>query len=417
VVISQDQADRGALAPERPTGVTGGADDVAEHLRGTCPPAYVLGAHEAGLAVIRSLARAGITVVAVTTSPNEHGRRSRAVNRAVTAPDPATRAREYVDLLAGLATSHGPGVVFPTTDEALEAVAAHRDELARHHLVACSDDAVAQMFLDKSRTDAVALEVGVDVPATASPTSAEELDDCIARIGFPCLVKPRESFRYHRAFGVKMKRVEDADELRAAWSEAHALGLRMLIQELVVGPETAGVNYNVYMVDGEPLVEFTSRKVRLSPPNFGYPCAVVTATVPEVVEPGRAIVRGMGIEGFANVEFKQDERTGRYRLMEVNGRPNMSGQLAVRCGVDFPLMTYRHLVDGEPPQAARCTPGVYWVDEYRDPFAVAKRWRTERGVSLRDATRPYGARHVFATFSLRDPAPFLARLRTKLGGR
>ena len=269
VVISQDQADRGARAPER----------------GTRPPAYVLGAHEAGLAVIRSLARAGITVVAVTTSPNEHGRRSRAASRTVTAPDPATRSREYVDLLIRLAASDGPGVVFPTTDEALEAVAAHRDELARHHLVACSDDAVAQTFLDKSRTDAVALKVGVDVPQTASPASGEELDDCIARIGFPCLVKPRESYRYHRAFGVKMKRVEDADELRAAWSEAHALGLRMLIQELVVGPETAGVNYNVYMVEGEPLVEFTSRKVRLSPPNFGYPSRSLPGACPKSSSP------------------------------------------------------------------------------------------------------------------------------------
>lgn len=49
----------------------------------------------------------------------------------------------------------------------------------------------------------------------------------------------------------------------------------------------------------------------------------MSAAVPEIVEPGRRIVRGMGIEGFANVEFKRDERDGRYKLMEVSGRANL----------------------------------------------------------------------------------------------
>src|SRR5207249_9127600 len=116
-----------------------------------------------------------------------------------------------------------------------------------------------------------------------------------------------------------------------------------------------------YVVDGAPVVEFTSRKVRLAPPDFGFPTAVVSAPVPEVVGPGRRIVAAMGIEGFANVEFKRDARDGSYKLMEVNGRPNMSGALAVRCGIDFPLIAYRHLVHGVVPTAQRWERGVYWV--------------------------------------------------------
>ncbi|PVZ07978.1 ATP-grasp domain-containing protein [Actinomycetospora cinnamomea] len=414
MAISQGQAS--CSVPVTAKGGGGAGDVLAARLRGTPVPAYVLGGHEAGLAVVRSLGRAGIPVVVVTTTPTEHARRSTAVSRTVTAPDPSAHARDYVDVLVRLAATDGPGVVFPTTDEALEAVALYRDDLARHHLVACSADDVARTFLDKSLTSQVAAAAGVDAPGTASPTSEAELDECIRRIGFPCLVKPRESYRYHRAFGVKMKRADDADQLRAAWREADALGLGMLIQELVPGPETAGVNYNVYMVDGEPLVEFTSRKLRLAPADFGYPCAVVTASVPEVVEPGRAIVRGMGIEGFANVEFKQDQRDGRYRLMEVNGRPNMSGQLAVHCGVDFPLLTYRHLVDGELPRPVTYPEGVYWIDEARDPAAVAARWR-QGGTTARTGAAPYRGSHVFATFSAADPVPFLSRMRAKLRGR
>jgi len=376
------------------------------------PPAYVLGGYEAGLAVIRSLGRAGIPVVSVVSCDLERAQRSRHVGAAVRAPDPADRRREYVDLLLGLANRHGTGLVVPTTDESLDAVAAHRDELARTHLVAAPPAEVASVFLDKELTSAAAVAAGVAAPRTASPDSESELEHLARDLAFPVLVKPRESYRYSRAFGVKMHRVEDRAQLREAWRRAHELGIGTLVQELIPGPETGGVNYNVYVVDGDPVVDFTSRKVRLAPRDFGYPCAVVSGHVDEVVEPGRRIVRQMGIEGFANVEFKRDERDGRYKLMEVNGRPNMSGALAVRCGVDFPLMTYRHLVDGTVPTSPGGAAGVYWINDGVDPGAATRRWR--RGeLSLRAGVAPYASRRVFASFTPADPAPALARVAAK----
>lgn len=377
-------------------------------------PAFVLGGYEAGLAVVGSLGRAGVPVVTVLSSPRETTRHSRYASACVTVPDPADRARDYVDALLRLADTHGPGVVIPTTDEALEAVSSHHDRLAARHVVACPTEAVAQTFLDKRITSEVADRAGVEAPRTVSPSSYGELESLLEHLRLPCLVKPAESYRYNRAFGVKMKRVHTPDELRTAWGEAHELGIGTMVQELIPGPETGGVNYNVYVVDGVPRVEMTSCKLRLSPRDFGYPSAVVSRHVGEVVEPGRAIVAAMGLEGFANVEFKQDERDGRYKLMEVNGRPNMSGRLAVRCGVDFPLLTYRHLVHGEVPSAPSWPEGVHWVNEFKDTRILLDRWRDGRTPWLR-GLRPYLPGGVLATFDARDPRPFLARVRDRVG--
>src|SRR3954463_3638483 len=88
----------------------------------TPPPAFVLGGYEAGLAVVGSLGRAGVPVVALGSSPRETTRHSRYATACVPAPDPADATTDYIGALLRLAADHGPGLLVPTTDETLEAV-------------------------------------------------------------------------------------------------------------------------------------------------------------------------------------------------------------------------------------------------------------------------------------------------------
>ena len=94
----------------------------------------------------------------------------------------------------------------------------------------------------------------------------------------------------------------------------------------------------------------------------------------------------------------------------------MSGALAVRCGVDFPRMTYRHLVDGTVPAPRTGTAGVYWINEGTDPRVARLRWR--RGeLPLRTGLVPCTSPHVFAKFALHDPGPVLAGVAARVGRR
>jgi D-aspartate ligase len=181
-----------------------------------------------------------------------------------------------------------------------------------------------------------------------------------------------------------------------------------MLQELIPGDDTHGVNYNCYMWDGEPLVEFTAQKLRLSPPGFGAPCAIVSRQIPEVVEPGRRILRALGFNGYACVEFKRDARDGVYKLMEVNGRVNLSLLLSVRCGINFAWLMYRHLVFGERPKAQAYRSGVYWLEGAKDAYYGAVGIAGGR-ISLRSFLRPYVGPHVFAIADLRDVRPALKR--------
>jgi D-aspartate ligase len=376
--------------------------------------AYVLGGYEAGLAVVRSLGAAGVPVISVWTSKAETARRSRHVSLSVRAPHPWQEPDEYVELLLDLSLRVGPGLLLPTTDEAVSTVARTKDRLQARHLVACPQWPVVQRFLDKQATYELAERLAVPLPKTLLPASEEELKRMIPELPFPCIVKPRLSHLYRDAFGVKMTKVSDRAELLSAWRRSRRVGIGTVIQEFIPGPETAGVNYNGYMVDGKPRVEVTARKVRMSPPELGYPTVVVSSDVQGVLEPARRLLRGMELNGFANVEFKYDARDDMYKLMEVNGRPNMSGMLSVRCGVDFPLMTYRHLCFGQLPESnGSYERGVYWINEPADLSEGASRLRVG-SCSARGFVEPYVRPHVLAMFSLDDPAPFAVRALAKL---
>jgi predicted ATP-grasp superfamily ATP-dependent carboligase len=192
---------------------------------------------------------------------------------------------------------------------------------------------------------------------------------------------------------------------------ARSHGLEVVLQELIPGDERCGAVYNSYFCDGEPLVEFTSRKIRNSPPDTGSPSVVVSEWLPEVAEQGRRLLRAAKFSGYSCTEFKRDPRDGTYKVMEVNARHNLSSLLATRCGVNFPWIQYRHLVEGVEPvgyEPGGYEQGVYWVDVTRD-LQNMRHYLARPGYSWAKFAEPYRRGCVFAVMDRRDVGPAAAR--------
>jgi predicted ATP-grasp superfamily ATP-dependent carboligase len=363
--------------------------------------------------VIRSLGRRGVPVVALYQDPSEVGCVSRYVREAVQAPHPEREEKSLVDLLLRLSPRLGGAVLMPCADGFLGAVARNKVELQQHYRVACPDWEVAQSVLEKSRTYEVARGVGVATPHTAVLQSLEQAEQEARSVSFPCLVKPVTGHQYYRVFRKKMVLAQRPAELLAAYREAAAADCAVMLQEFIPGADAMGVNYNSYFWEGEPLAEFTAAKIRNAPPQIGSPRVVMSKHIPEVLEPGRRLLRALGYSGFSCTEFKWDARDGRYKLMEVNGRHNMSSRLAAQSGMDFPWIEYRHLAYGERPAPCDFEDGIYWIDLTRDLAHSAAHRRHER-YSLASYLAPYLRPHVFAELDWSDPRPFLNRFAAVL---
>src|SRR3712207_372716 len=125
------------------------------------------------------------------------------------------------------------------------------------------------------------------------------------------------------AGSAKALRLDSPEELRALWPRLAAVGLEVLAQELVPGPETRIESYHVYVDgQGEIVGEFTGQKIRTYPLEYGVSTAVTTADLPDVASLGRELTRRLNLRGVAKFDFKRGPN-GRLYLLEINPRFNL----------------------------------------------------------------------------------------------
>jgi predicted ATP-grasp superfamily ATP-dependent carboligase len=296
-------------------------------------------------------------------------------------------------------------VLFYEEDRDLLLVSRHRDRLARGFRFTVPDAELVEDLVDKSRFQALAEREGLPVPATRrlSPGRGSRLEDVDLR--FPIIVKPitrRTEAWVPIAKSNKALRVEDHAALAALWSRLAEADLEVLAQELIPGPETRIESYHVYAAaDGRIAGEFTGRKVRTYPAEFGYSTALTVTDELDVARLGRSLVQRLGLRGVAKFDFKRAE-DGQLYLLEVNARFNLWHHLGAVAGVNLPAVVFKDLTGEVPSEKTAARPGIQWCYPWYDALA-AREW----GVSP-TAWIPWMLRcEAKSAVALDDPMPFL----------
>ena len=372
-------------------------------------PAIILSAQTQSLGVVRALGKQGVPLVVVHYHPCDMAHRSRYASKTLTAPDPLQDESGFVTRIMELAREWKGALLMPTSDETLLVAARHKAALSRHFLVACPDYATACQVVDKQQTYNLSVTAGVAAPQTLMPQSLEDVQKFCEKVIFPCLLKPVQSHLFYACFGSKMFFVENPAQLVDGYNRISEAGLKVVIQEYIPGGDGGVANYNCFAVEGKVLTEFTADHIRNAPPWFGSPRVVRSRQIDALLEPGRRLMQTMNYTGYACTEFKLDRRDGQYKLLDINGRHNLSTLLAVRCGINFPWLDYRYQAYGDIPVRQTFQSGTYWIDMVRDiPYSL-KHYQDEQ-YALRDYLRPYLHPHIWAICDWRDPLPFLQRV-------
>lgn len=307
------------------------------------PPAIVWGVEtQIGLGIIRELGRAGIPVIALAKSERAIGLASKYVMHGEIALTPAPALLEQ---FRALSAKFGDCFAFAIAEADVAFLAMHRSELGRVRPLVPDSNALAHV-LDKARTLEIAQRLGIGVPRTALVREAGEIESACQAFRMPVVLKwanPNAVAPLLRQVRLPLEKAEiakSAEELRSALRRYDSIGQWPLVQEYCAG---YGLGQFFFMHEGVALRRFQHRRIAEWPPEGGFSSvcdAVPLSEHAELQERSIALLKNIGWDGVAMVEYRYDPATRRANLMEINGRYWGSYPLAVQAGAGFALYSY-----------------------------------------------------------------------------
>jgi predicted ATP-grasp superfamily ATP-dependent carboligase len=375
------------------------------------------GDQRSALAVVRSLGRAGLHVIVGESNTRPLAGASKHCAAVVTYPSPQREPQAFVAAVAQHAERLGVDVVLPMTDVSTGLIAAAGASFPRTRLP-LPDSATFRRLSNKQELASFATELGVPVPKTVAVNGIGDLDAAVTQLRAPFVVKPVQSKIWFEGqwIATAVRYADSAAQLREIVHGIPWLGhVTLLVQECIRG-EGQGV-FALYD-RGRPVAWFAHRRIREKPPTGGI--SVVCESVPldaHMHAHAERLLTAAGWHGVAMVEFKV-AADGSPFVIEVNGRFWGSLQLAIDCGVDFPLMLYR-LAMGETVTAANGFAtgrrSRWLLGDFDHLYLVLKGKGAERGLGakLRAVGRFlnfFAPRTQFEINRLGDFRPFLREL-------
>lgn len=381
------------------------------------PPAIVLGVDGSiGLTVVRELGAHGVPVIAAGRSRWSIGGHSRYARQHILRPDGVP----LVDWLPGVVAASGAGAVIPISETDLLELADMSPTIGGCRIASPRHEQL-DLVLDKLNTLARARETGIEVPDTWQPLTGEDFEARAAGIAYPVVLKwrdPPAMWGWLAAEGIafeKAERADDAAALVAILRRYDRLGVYPLVQSWCEG---YGFGQMLMMEDGRATLRFQHERLREYPASGGI--STLCRSVPLAdhraqMEKSEALLRAIGWEGPAMVEYRHDRASGRYWLMEVNGRLWGSLPLASQSGAHFAFALYRRLVDGVAESSAsgyRDHRARYVLPDTKRLFDQLGASDVSAGEKLREMTAyvadffRFDTGYYVAKFS--DPMPTLA---------
>ncbi|MCG8449620.1 MAG: ATP-grasp domain-containing protein [Pirellulales bacterium] len=295
------------------------------------------------LPIARSLGRRGIQVDVAWCSTSALALRSRYVRKLHEISDPSAPANDWQRELRELMEKHAYDMLLPATERATQALHRTRNVWQDLPAVYLLNEKALTVASDKLLTQQVAKSLRISVPVTALADSAEEFHAALQRFNGSAVVKPIHSLssdcHLEKDFARHIYSLREAEEYAALKNGAP---WDLMVQENFSG---TGMGVEVLAEHGEILVAFQHRRLHETT-GYGSMYRQSEPVSPQLLEAATALAKATDFTGVGMFEFRRDERTGDFVLLEINGRFWGSLGLALASGVDFPFYLYQWHVEG-----------------------------------------------------------------------
>src|SRR5580704_15378399 len=151
------------------------------------PTAIVMNMFYTGLGIARSLGEKGIPVIGLSAHRGVYGEYTRYA-KIMRSPDSRNEPEAFLPFLKKLGEElGGKAVIFPTRDDDVLFLDAHREELARNFELVIPARPALQASLNKWETYLLARRAGVASPRSWLIHNEQELHSALPEISYPCV--------------------------------------------------------------------------------------------------------------------------------------------------------------------------------------------------------------------------------------
>ena len=306
------------------------------------------------LAVARSLGRAGKEVHAVPFNWQAPALKSKYVHTVHRLPRFSDSPEAWRDSVLKILRNESFSLILSNCDDrSILAFDRYREDFSEYR-VAIPNQAGMQYLFDKQSTRDLCSRLGIDTVPGARLENHDDAQSLIARYGLPLVVKPRRSYWPDKSdrWG-KVYIAEHEDELAGILAN---LGdrTRYLVERYFEG---VGVGLSVLAQNGHIQQAFQHRRLR---EGWGGSSSY---RVSEAVDPGlreacEKICKHTELTGVCMFEFRWNDSSKAWVLLETNARFWGSMPLPLSLGVDFPRYLFDMMVNGRVHPPAQYAAGI-----------------------------------------------------------
>lgn len=375
-----------------------------------------------GLSIIRELAQNDVQVIGIGQSKQAIGLYSRYLHEGFIFN--RTRA-ELIPFVQDVCKQFDIKYLMTVSENDILFFNKHAHQLENIKLLFATQEKM-ELVIDKDLIYRKAKLVSINIPKSYEIKQIEELDTLAVDLKYPVILKWRNPpeiiplLSQHNLSFEKAQYCYSKAELKKSLQRYSVVGQFPLIQLFCPG---SGVGQMIFMHNSEPLLKFQHKRIHEYPPEGGF--STVCESLPvtdnsELMEKSIKLLKSIGWEGPAMVEYRFDPDSGESVLMEINGRFWGSLPLAYHSGATFAFHSFSVLGKNEIPKPSQYKSdvrSVYLLPELRRlltilffpqriqnknlKFNKIKELFTFIGFLINPNTR-------FFVFVWKDPKPFFA---------
>ena len=372
------------------------------------PGVIIIEGHVQGLANARALGRANIKVIVVSEN-NCLAHFSRYCRKFFKCPP--YLSDEFIDFLINLALTEGirDWVLLPSNDHAVYNISANREKLLVYYKIISPEPATLDKVYNKELLIKLCQSVNIPVPLSWFPEKKEDIDHSEFR--FPLLIKGKNGLTFYKSLGRKAFFVKNPENLMTDVKNitGKTSFSNIYFQNLLPVENSKPVSFTAFSVNGEIKSYWMGIKIREHPLKFGTATYSIGTDIPELFGLAERLLRELSFTGVCEIEFMYDSRDNEYKLIEVNARTWLWVDMAIKSGINYPLMIYNYLNAVDMDYTLSSNTRIEWMHYLTDiPYSLIG---LARGYySFGEIFRSYSKFPIPAVFDFSDILPSFAEI-------